>query len=192
MRTSVLVAITAAVLAMTAAPAVASRITVEPSGESTFSGTLALETGLGLIRVVCHKEELTTFNRGTIEGSLVLNGNSAGTLRNLRLSECRGGEMDTSLNREVPLSYVRITETEWQLTALGFRILFSSGGLRCLLTILMVIRSVGSSHEFELWELSLGSILALAQLSGSGMCPNEWILEGRLPLGGRWFVRLTV
>jgi hypothetical protein len=189
MRSVLLVMLAAGIVALSAAPSGASRITTEPAGTRTVRGTVTVETLLGFVRVTCHKEEAVTLNEGTIEGSLTLNGNNAGTLTNIRLSECTGGQMETSLNREITLSYVRITEREWILTALGFRVLFEASGLRCLLTILMVIRSVGTRNEFELWELTIGSILSVQPLTGS--CPNEWIMRGSLPLGGRLVVRLT-
>jgi hypothetical protein len=190
MRLLFLGAALATVLATSATSATASRITVEPGGIVTATGRLKVESPLGLIRVTCQKTETINFNT-TPEGSLVLNGNNGGTITGIRLRECEGGGIDASLSRSVSFSHVRITRTEWELAALSFQLLITTEGFRCLLTVLMTIKSTGRG-AFEYWELSLGRVLRVDTLAGSLSCPSEWILEGPfLPLSRTMRIGLT-
>jgi hypothetical protein len=199
MRKFILAAITAAlVLAAFGGTASAATITVERVGaealniETQGSITFTANTIIGQFNIVCNKT-MRGHLEGRASGTLVLEGNVAGVIGEVRLSGCSGGTADArliTLADPVRLSWLRVEARRVELAGNRARFLIEIAGLgACLYTALLRASATpevrGKITEIE---LTLVSIIETRRLSG--ICPgaSEVTMRGRLritlPVGG--------
>lgn len=163
--------------------AMASRVSVTPSGPvRATSRAFIIEVG-GSFSVTCEMVLSGELNREA-EGTLGLLGSIViGRFTRATVANCRGGTMRVELLTAATISVKEVTNrTRAELWVLAMNILIEDGArFRCLYEFLMLVRS--RANPVLSLEFVLERVLAVRTLAGSSACSSTVRSAGTFALG---------
>ena len=167
----------------------AEELNIEAQGRKTFRSSAAT--------IICNQTMQGHLN-ATTTGTLGLLRNEAGTLRDIRWSNCAGGTFIPLIRLESPETWIRLS---WlraergvpgraEFAANHFNFLIEISGVSCLyeasLTYQSTSDATGNYRTLELRTLSIRLV------SGGIFCPSEMILAGSVTLTRPTSIRIRL